>query len=385
MRRRWTTPWTRPTHVSPRAEYARRHVEGGTLRGLILAGGAGTRLAPITHTSAKQLVPVGNKPVLFFALEAMRDAGIREVGIIVGDTQDEIRAAVGDGSAFGLEVTYVPQDAPRGLAHAVLIAEDFLAGEPFVMYLGDNLLADGITGLVEEFSREAPDALILLQHVDDPRQFGIAELDSDGHVTRLVEKPSAPRSDLALVGVYMFTDTIWESVKAISPSPRGELEITDAIQHLVDRGLTVQPHIVTGWWKDTGRREDMLDANRLVLDTIESRCDGTLEEDVVLEGRVIVEEGAVLARCLVRGPVIIGKRARITDAFIGPYTSISDDAVIEHAEIEYSIILERARVVNLGARMESSLVGRDALITRSDQKPRAHRFMVGDSSQIWVL
>jgi glucose-1-phosphate thymidylyltransferase len=352
---------------------------------LILAGGAGTRLAPITHTSAKQLVPVGNKPVLFFALEAMRDAGIREVGIIVGDTQDEIRAAVGDGSAFGIEVTYVPQDAPRGLAHAVLIAEDFLAGEPFVMYLGDNLLADGITGLVDEFRREAPDALILLQHVDDPRQFGIAELDENGHVTRLVEKPSEPRSDLALVGVYMFTDSIWESVKAIAPSPRGELEITDAIQHLVDRGLTVRPHVVTGWWKDTGRREDMLDANRLVLDTIESRCDGTLEEDVVLEGRVIVEEGAVLARCLVRGPVIIGRRARIADAFIGPYTSISDDAVIEHAEIEYSIILERARVVNLGARMESSLVGRDALITRSDQKPRAHRFMVGDSSQIWVI
>jgi glucose-1-phosphate thymidylyltransferase len=352
---------------------------------LILAGGAGTRLAPITHTSAKQLVPVANKPVLFFALESMRDAGIREVGIIVGDTQDEIRAAVRDGSAFGLEVTYIPQDAPRGLAHAVLIAESFLRGEPFVMYLGDNLLADGITSLVEEFLREAPDALILLQHVKDPSAFGIAELDAEGRVTRLVEKPKEPRSDLALVGVYMFTDAIWESVKAIAPSPRGELEITDAIQHLVDRGLTVKPHVVTGWWKDTGRREDMLDANRLVLDTIESRCDGTLGEDAILEGRVIVEEGAFLERCLIRGPVVIGKRARVTDAFIGPYTSISDDAVIEHAEIEYSIILERARVVNLGARMESSLVGRDALITRSEQKPRAHRFMVGDSSQIWVL
>ncbi len=204
-------------------------------------------------------------------------------------------------------------------------------------------------------------------------------------MTRLVEKPKEPRSDLALVGVYMFTDAIWESVKAIEPSPRGELEITDAIQHLVDRGLTVRPHIVTGWWKDTGRREDMLDANRLVLDTIESRCDGIVGEDVVLEGRVVIEEGAVLERCLIRGPVVIGRRARIADAFIGPYTSISDDAVIEHAEIEYSIILERARIVDLDARIESSLVGRDALITRSVQKPRAHRFMVGDSSQIWVL
>jgi glucose-1-phosphate thymidylyltransferase len=253
------------------------------------------------------------------------------------------------------------------------------------MYLGDNLLADGITGLVDEFVRDQPDALILLQHVTDPSSFGIAELDAEGRVTRLVEKPREPRSDLALVGVYMFTDAIWESVKAIEPSPRGELEITDAIQHLVDRGLTVRPHIVTGWWKDTGRREDMLDANRLVLDTIESRCEGTLGEDVVLEGRVVVEQGAVLERCLIRGPVVIGKRARIADAFIGPYTSISDDAVIEHAEIEYSIILERARIVDLDARIESSLVGRDALITRSDQKPRAHRFMVGDSSQIWVL
>ncbi|MDQ1421996.1 MAG: glucose-phosphate thymidylyltransferase [Acidimicrobiaceae bacterium] len=315
----------------------------------------------------------------------MRDAGIGEVGIIVGDTQAEIRAAVGDGASFGLAVTYIPQDAPRGLAHAVLISEPFLAGEPFVMYLGDNLLADGITGLVDEFVRDQPDALILLQHVTDPSSFGIAELDAEGRVTRLVEKPHEPKSDLALVGVYMFTDAIWESVKAIEPSPRGELEITDAIQHLVDRGLTVRPHIVTGWWKDTGRREDMLDANRLVLDTIESRCEGTLGEDVVLEGRVVVEQGAVLERCLIRGPVVIGKRARIADAFIGPYTSISDDVVIERAEIEYSIILERARIVDLDARIESSLVGRDALITRSDQKPRAHRFMVGDSSQIWVL
>ena len=232
---------------------------------MILAGGAGTRLAPITHTSAKQLVPVGNKPVLFFALEAMRDAGIREVGIIVGDTQDEIRAAVGDGSAFGLEVTYVPQDAPRGLAHAVLIAEDFLAGEPFVMYLGDNLLADGITGLVEEFRREAPDALILLQHVDDPRQFGIAEL-----ATEMAGSHGSSRSRGGSLGprtgrrVHVHRLDLGVGQGDHTP-PRGGLEITDAIQHLVDRGLTVRPHVVTGWWKDTGRSEDMFDANRVEL------------------------------------------------------------------------------------------------------------------------
>jgi glucose-1-phosphate thymidylyltransferase len=284
-----------------------------------------------------------------------------------------------------VSITYIEQDAPSGLAHAVLTAEPFIGSDPFVMYLGDNLLRDGITDLVEEFRTNSPDALILLQHVTDPSSFGIAELDADGRVTRLVEKPKEPQSDLALVGVYMFTSSIFDAGKAIKPSGRGELEITDAIQHLVDRGLTVRPHVVTGWWKDTGRREDMLDANRLVLDTIASRCDGIVGEDVVLEGRVVIEEGAVLERCLIRGPVVIGKRARIADAFIGPYTSISDDAVIEHAEIEYSIILERARIVDLAARIESSRVGRDALSTRSDQKPRAHRFMVGDSSQIWVL
>jgi glucose-1-phosphate thymidylyltransferase len=355
------------------------------MRGLILSGGAGTRLRPITHTSAKQLVPVANKPVLFFGLEAMRDAGIREVGIIVGETAAAIEAAVGDGSRWELAVTYIPQAAPLGLAHAVLIAEDFLGDQPFVMYLGDNLLADGITGLVDEFLAGRPDAMILLQHVADPTQYGVAELDGDGRVARLVEKPQEPRSDLALVGVYMFTPAVWESVKAIEPSARGELEITDAIQHMVDRGLRVQPHVVTGWWKDTGRWEDMLEANRLVLDHLEPTCLGELREGAALEGRVAIGEGAVLERCLVRGPVAIGPRAHISDAYIGPYTSISEDAVVIGAEIEHSIILERSRVLHLDSRMEDSLIGRDVVIGRSDQKPRAYRFLVGDESQIGIL
>ena len=270
------------------------------LKGLVLSGGAGTRLRPITHTSAKQLVPVANKPVLFYGLEALRAAGVTDVGIVVGETRAEIEAAVGDGSALGIQVTYIPQEAPLGLAHAVLTAEAFLGDSPFVMYLGDNLLRDGITALVDRFRAGASDALILLQRVPDPQSYGVAELE-DGQVVRLVEKPAEPRSDLALVGVYMFSPSIMESVKAIRPSARGELEITDAIQHLIDRGLSVEPHEVTGWWKDTGRLEDMLEANRLVLDVLETRVDGEVV-DSTMEGRVVVERGARVASSSVRGP-----------------------------------------------------------------------------------
>ena len=353
------------------------------MRGLILSGGAGTRLRPITHTSAKQLVPVANKPVLFYGLEAMREAGITEVGLVVGDTRPEIEAAVGDGSRFGLQVTYIPQAAPLGLAHAVLIAEDFLGDSPFVMYLGDNLLKEGITPFVRRFAESAPDALILLQKVADPREYGIAEL-ADGAVKRLVEKPAKPKSDLALVGVYLFTPAVFASVKAIKPSARGELEITDAIQHMIERGLRVEPHIVTGWWKDTGKLEDMLEANRLILGTIERDVRGDVV-DSVLEGAVMVAAGSRLERCTVRGPVIIGADCTITDSFIGPYTAISDGVVVEHAEIENSIILDESRISHLNVRMADSLIGKHCVIARSDSRPVAYRFMVGDSSQIGVL
>src|SRR5215212_7700884 len=248
----------------------------GPLKGLILSGGKGTRLRPITHTSAKQLVPVANKPVLFYGLEAMAAAGIREVGIIIApETGETIRTAAGDGSQFGLQISYIEQDEPKGLAHAVLTAEEYLGDSPFVMYLGDNLLKDGITGLVETFKRSEPDALILLTHVPDPEHYGVAELDGD-RVKRLVEKPKEPPSDLALVGVYMFTPVIFEAARAIEPSWRGELEITDAIQHLVDSGRRVDSHIVHGWWKDKGQVQDMLDANRLILDDIDEQLDGEL-------------------------------------------------------------------------------------------------------------
>lgn len=353
------------------------------IKGLVLSGGAGTRLRPITHTSAKQLVPVANRPVLFYGLDALRAAGIREVGIIVGDTAAEIEAAVGDGSAFGLSVTYIRQSAPLGLAHAVLTAEEFLGDSPFVMYLGDNLLRDGISELVDDFRSGDADAIILLQRVADPSAYGVAELDGE-RVVRLVEKPADPPSDLALVGVYMFSPAIMESAKAISPSGRGELEITDAIQHLIDRGLRVEPHTVTGWWKDTGRIEDMLEANRLILDVLEPSIEGEVIDSTV-EGRVVVEKGARLVGSWVRGPAIIGAGAVVEAAYVGPYTAISEDVVVRRAEVEHSIFLRGSRLEDLDARVESSLVGRNVTIARSTAKPRAYRFMVGDSSEIGLL
>jgi glucose-1-phosphate thymidylyltransferase len=354
------------------------------LKGLILSGGRGTRLRPITHTSAKQLVPVANRPVLFYGIEAMAQAGIEEVGIIIApETGDEIRAAAGDGSRFGVRITYIVQDEPAGLAHAVLTAEPFLGSDPFVMYLGDNLLQGGIDDLVAAFKANQPDALILLTPVPDPEHYGVAELDGD-RVVALAEKPPQPRTNLALVGVYMFTGLIHNAARAIKPSARGELEITDAIQYLVDGGRRVEPHVVKGWWKDTGRLEDMLEANRLVLDTISGRVEGELVESQC-DGRVIVEPGARLERSTVRGPAIVGAGARLVDAYVGPYSAIGEDCVIERAEVEHSILLAGSSVRDLDGRMESSLLGRNVHIARDHRQPRAYRFMVGDNSEIGIL
>ncbi len=367
-----------------RAAPDRNEAADDSLKGLILSGGKGTRLRPITHTSAKQLVPVANKPVLFYGIEAMAQAGITEVGIIIApETGDEIRAAAGDGSRFGVHLTYIVQDAPSGLAHAVLTAEQFLGSSPFVMYLGDNLLQGGIHELVDAFRASRPDALILLTAVRDPENYGVAEL-TDGHVVRLVEKPPEPRSDLALVGVYMFTACVHDAARAIAPSARGELEITDAIQYLLDHGHRVEPHIVGGWWKDTGQLEDMLAANRLVLDTIEASLAGELIDSQV-DGRVVIEPGARLERCTVRGPAIIGAGAHLTDCYVGPYTAIGANCTIENAEVEHSILLEGSSVRGLAGRMESSLLGRNVHIGRDDRQPRAYRFLVGDQSEISIL
>jgi glucose-1-phosphate thymidylyltransferase len=354
------------------------------LKGLILSGGKGTRLRPITYTSAKQLVPVANKPVLFYAIEAMAEAGIEQVGIIIApETGEEVRLAAGNGSQFGVRLTYILQDEPAGLAHAVLTAEEFLGESPFVMYLGDNLLQGGISDLVAAFTDHEPDALILLTQVPDPENYGVAEL-ANGSVVRLTEKPREPRTDLALVGVYMFTARVHAAAKAIEPSARGELEITDAIQRLVDEGHRVEPHIVKGWWKDTGRLEDMLAANRLVLDTIQTRIEGELIDSQV-DGRVVIEAGARLERSSVRGPAIIGAGAQLCDCYVGPYTAVAEGCQIRNAEVEHSILLAGSSVHDLDGRMESSLLGRNVTIARGDRQPRAYRFLVGDNSAISIL
>lgn len=355
------------------------------LKGLILSGGAGTRLRPITHTSAKQLVPVANKPVLFYGIEALVDAGVEEIGIIIApETGDEIRAAAGDGSRFGAKITYIVQDKPAGLAHAVLTAEEFLGGSPFVMYLGDNLLRDGLRGLVATFRADEPDALILLTPVQEPEHYGVAELDGD-RIVRLVEKPKNPPSNLALVGVYLFQPAIFEAARALKPSWRGELEITEAIDKLIDDGRKVQSEVVRGWWKDTGQLADMLEANRLVLEELEGELAGEIDEGSRVEGRVQLAEGARVVRSVVRGPAVIGPGALIEDAYIGPYTSIGAGVHVCRSEVEHSILLADAVVEDLGTRMEASLLGRNVKLTRSDGPPKTLRLLVGDNCEIEIV
>ncbi|GAA0374244.1 glucose-1-phosphate thymidylyltransferase [Microbispora corallina] len=353
------------------------------MKALVLAGGKGTRLRPLTHTSAKQLVPVANKPVLFYGLEAIRDAGITSVGIVVGDTGREVREAVGDGSAFGIDVTYIEQEAPLGLAHCVLIAREFLADDPFVMYLGDNFLVDGISGLVDAFRGTDCDARILLTRVSEPRFYGVAELGPDGEIVALEEKPEHPRSDLAIVGVYTFSPAIHEAVRAITPSSRGELEITDAITWLIDTGRRVQSHFVTGYWRDTGRLQDMLECNRIVLEAIETDLGGTVDGLSDVTGRVVVAPGAVVEGSVIRGPVVIGADAKISRTYIGPYTSIGERCVLEDTEVDYSIVLGDSAIRGVSG-LTHSLIGRNVEVTRATGVPNTHQLMVGDHSRVQV-
>ena len=378
---------TRPSassYVLRLTSYGRDGYDFSAMKGLILSGGKGTRLRPLTYTRAKQLVPVANKPVLFYGVEAIVAAGIREVGVVVGDTREEIQAALGDGSRFGAKITYIEQDAPRGLAHAVLISEPYLRGEPFVMYLGDNVIADGITALVDDYRRAGCNSQILLARVPNPEQFGVAEL-ANGRVVRLTEKPKEPKSDLALVGVYMFDDTIFEAVRSITPSGRQELEITDAIQWLVDHGKSVHPHVVSGWWKDTGKIEDMLEANRIILDTFSARGCENVDSGCRVEGKVVIEPGARLVRSTVRGPAIIGPGAEIRDAFVGPYTAIGPDCFVERCEIENSIVLQGSRLERIPGRIADSLIGTNVRIHPGVERPRVHRFLIGDNSEIGIV
>lgn len=350
------------------------------MKALILAGGKGTRLRPITYSIAKQLVPVANKPVIEYGIEAIRETGIDDIGFIVGDAEAEIRDALGDGSRWKARFTYIRQEAPLGLAHAVATAREFLGQERFIVYLGDNLVKGGVRELVSDFMRGEGDASILLCEVKNPQEFGVAELEGE-RVVRLAEKPKKPKSNLALVGVYLFTPVIFDAISSLQPSFRGEYEITDAIQTLIERGLDVRFRIVSGWWKDTGTVEAMLDANRLLLDDLKPENKGELVQSVV-EGNVSIGAGTRVERSTIRGPVVIGEGCMISDAFVGPYTSIARNSVIERAEIEYSIVMDGARLSSLDRRVVGSLIGREVMVGASADAPRTLRLVLGDHSSV---
>jgi glucose-1-phosphate thymidylyltransferase len=355
------------------------------MKGLILSGGKGTRLYPLTYTSAKQLIPVANKPVLVRVIEAIRDADINEIGIVVGDTADEIKAAIGRGGRWDVDVTYIHQEQPLGLAHAVKVSQDFLGEDRFVMFLGDNVIQGGISGLISQFSTSAWNSQIVLTRVSHPEQYGVAELDAKGQIVRLVEKPKDPISDLALVGIYMFDHHIHEAVEHITPSWRGELEITDAIQWLVEQDYDVYPYVHRGWWIDTGRPGDMLDANGLVLEELTPAIEGYVDRDSEVDGRVTVQQGAEIINSVVRGPSIIGERTRIVNSYVGPFTSIYHDVLVEDSEIERAIVLEHSEIRDIPARIQDSLIGRQVSLVRSPIKPKAYKLTLGDHSQVGIL
>lgn len=355
------------------------------MKGLILSGGTGSRLYPLTYTNAKQLIPLANKPILFRVIEAIRDAGITEIGIVVGNTEKKIREAVGQGDRWGVEISYIRQDKPLGLAHAVKVSRDFLGDERFVMFLGDNVIEGGISPLIAQFADSDWNSQIVLTRIEHPEQYGVAELGSDGRIVRLVEKPKNPQSDLALVGIYMFDPNIFQAVDAISPSFRGELEITDAIQWLVDSGYAVHPFVHQGWWIDTGAPGEMLEANDLVLEEIDYEVAGYIDRDSKVGRRVTVQQGAEIINSIVRGPSIIGENARVINSYVGPFTSINYDVIIENSEIEHSVVLEKSVIRDVGTRIQDSLIGRGVVIARSPIKPKALKLTVGDNSHLGIL
>jgi glucose-1-phosphate thymidylyltransferase len=355
------------------------------LKGLILSGGKGSRLRPFTYTGAKQLVPIANKPILFYAIESLVECGVRDIGIIVGDTGEQVRAAVGDGSRFGAAVTYIEQDAPRGIAHAVKIAQGFLGDDPFVLFLGDNFIREGILPYVTHFCRESPPPAgqVLLCPVKNPQDFGVAEL-RDGRLARVIEKPAEPPTNLAVIGIYLFDHRVFEAVNSIEPSARGELEITDTIQYLIDHGHEVKCEIVDGCWIDTGKMDDILEANRAILETLKAASAGTVDKGSRVEGRVVLEKGCEISNSVIRGPAIIGERTRVVNSYVGPFTSIYHDCLIEESEIEQSVVMENTVITGIGARIQDSLIGRNVELKGCDTKPRGCNLVLGDFSRVKI-
>jgi len=354
------------------------------MKGLILAGGFGTRLRPLTYTGAKQLIPIANKPIIFYGIEALVETGIKELGIVVGETAAEVKAIVGSGTRWGIHITYIPQDAPLGLAHAIKISQNFLGEEPFVMYLGDNILKDGLGDLIKQFQTHKPNALILLTEVLNPQEFGVAVVNENGDVKRLVEKPKKPPSNLALVGVYIFDKEIFNAIGHIKPSRRNELEITDAIGWLLNNKFKVESHRVKNWWKDTGKPEDIIEANLLVLEDVEPLNQGRLINST-LYGKVKIEQGSIIEKSIIRGPAIIGKDTRIVNSYIGPFSSIGDRVVVKNSEIECSVIMEGAEINDIEKRIDRSIVGKNVIIHQTDHSPRTHKFILGDQSYVEII
>jgi glucose-1-phosphate thymidylyltransferase len=354
------------------------------MKGLILSGGFGTRLRPLTYTGAKQLIPIANKPIIFYGIEAMNRVEISEIGIVVGDTRKEVQDVVGNGDHWGVKIRYIPQEAPLGLAHAIKISREFIADEPFVMYLGDNILKDNLSYLVNGFRKNSPNALILLTQVDNPQEFGVAVVDEKGNVKKLIEKPKEPPSNLALVGIYLFDKEIFKAIENIKPSWRNELEITDAIQWLMDNGYRVESQTVKGWWKDTGKPEDIIEANLLILEDIESDNQGKIVDSNV-NGRIKIEKGAFIEKSTIRGPAIIGENTRIVRSYIGPFSSVGNDVTIENSEVECSVIMDGATIRNLEKRIDRSILGKNVVINQIDESPRTHRFVLGDQSYVQII
>jgi glucose-1-phosphate thymidylyltransferase len=353
------------------------------LKALIASGGRGTRLRPITHTQNKHLIPIANKPILYYAIEAAADAGIKEIGIVHNADSQEVPQYIGDGSKWGVKITYIPQVTPGGLAQVVQLAEKFIAGEKFIFYLGDNMLVGGVKRFVDEFEKSGCNCYLTLSKVHDPERFGVPEI-RDGKIVRVEEKPKQPKSNYAVAGIYLYDHHIFEAVKSLKPSARGELEISDAHTLLIERGLKVGYTEITGWWKDTGKPTDLLEANRLILDNIAPRNDGTVDKQSELAGRVVIEEGARIINSKIRGPVIIGKNCVIENSYIGPFTSIGDRTEVRNSEIEYSIVLRDCKVTSVGIRIEGSILGNDVEVVEAVGKPQVHRFMIGDQSRIEV-
>jgi glucose-1-phosphate thymidylyltransferase len=354
------------------------------MKAIILSGGKGTRLRPLTYTGAKQLVPVANKPILWYGIESIVAAGIKEIGIIISpETGGEVKAKTGDGSRFGANITYLLQDAPLGLAHAVKVAQPFLGDVPFVMYLGDNLVESQLDLFLDKFNSRHLDALTLLCQVENPTAFGVAKVDETGKVLQLIEKPQNPPSNLALVGVYLFSPAIHRAIANIQPSARGELEITDAIQYLIDEQKNVESFQLSGWWLDTGKKDDLLAANQIILDScLDLSIQGSIDESSKVSGRVHIGAGSSIINSTIRGPVTIGENCHIENCFIGPYSSIANETTLIEADIEHSVILKGAKIVNIQQRIVDSLIGERAQLYPAPQRPKALRFMIGDDSQV---